>query len=111
MTALQGAFGTGRLPRFALEGWAGACSIPANADHCAGPEAGASTAQNVAPRLLKSDNTGDEIRADVLTALLGKRSWHAAAGERAVGRRNDRELGRRPDDETFVAGRDGGVAV
>jgi hypothetical protein len=46
--------------RFALEGWAGARSIPAISDHCAWPEAAASKAQNVAPRLLKSDTRGHE---------------------------------------------------
>ncbi len=49
-----------------------------------------SRGRSSARRLSLSDNTGDEIRADVLTALLGKRSWHAAVGERAVGRRCDR---------------------
>jgi hypothetical protein len=45
-----------------------------------------------------SDNTGDERRADVLTALLGQPSWHAGAGERALGRQRDVLLSVRWDD-------------
>jgi hypothetical protein len=72
----------------ALKEWAGAWSIPANADRCAEPEAAASGAQNLAARPPKPDSLGHELQPELVTALPVQRSSAAGTGAPAVRRQS-----------------------